>query len=167
MQNCWHTPPSLQSAAKTISSKFKSLRFVLKSWSKQISNLRLLIANCNKVICFLDSIEDRRGLYNPEANLRAAVKRQLRKWLHYKNLYWKKRYTVNRIKLGDECTKFFHGMATISYRRNAISQIRNDQGVWIQDHESKAGLLWNSFRSRMGISLDQLCSLTSMHSSLH
>jgi hypothetical protein len=41
-------------------------------------------------------------------------------------------------------------MATISHRRNAISQIMNDEGVWIQDHEGKAGLLWNSFRNKMG-----------------
>jgi hypothetical protein len=26
----------------------------------------------------------------------------------------------------------------------------NEHGIWIQDHESKAGLLWNSFRNRMG-----------------
>jgi len=43
-------------------------------------------------------------------------------------------------------------MVTISYRRNSISQILNDHGVWIHDHEGKAGLLWNSFRNRMGIS---------------
>lgn len=59
---------------------------------------------------------------------------------------------MNRIKLGDECTKFFHGMATISYRRNSISQLLNEHGVWVQDHESKAGLLWNSFKSRLGVS---------------
>ena len=41
-------------------------------------------------------------------------------------------------------------MATISYRRNSIAQIMNDQGIWIHDHEGKAGLLWNSFRNRMG-----------------
>jgi hypothetical protein len=101
----------------------------LKEWSKHLSNLRLLINNCNEVIGFLDGLEDRRGLFNPEANLRNAVKKQLEMWLHYKNLYWRKRYTVNRIQLGDECTNFFHGMATISYRRNAISQILNDQGA--------------------------------------
>lgn len=43
-------------------------------------------------------------------------------------------------------------MATISYIRNAISQLKNEQGVWIQDHEGKAGLLWSSFRNRMGMS---------------
>jgi hypothetical protein len=80
------------------------------------------------------------------------VKKQLETLLHYKNLYWRKRYTVNRIKLGDECTKFFHGMATISYRRNSIPQLLNDQGVWIHDHEGKSALLWTSFKKRMGVS---------------
>lgn len=123
----------------------------MKVWSKHLSNLRLLIDNCNFVISLLDASEDRRGLYNPESNLRLVVKKQLQTWLHYKNLYWRKRYTVNRIKFGDECTKFFHSMATISYRRNTISQLRNEHGLWIQDHNGKAGLLWSSFRQRMGM----------------
>jgi hypothetical protein len=151
VSDCWMNTPVLNDAAKNISSKFKALRARLKHWSRNLSNLRILISNCNSVIGFLDALEDRRGLFSPEINLRSAVKKQLQTWLHYKNLYWKKRYTVNRIKLGDECTKFFHGMATISYRRNAISQIMNDQGVWIQDHAGKAGLLWTAFRNRMGM----------------
>jgi len=55
-------------------------------------------------------------------------------------------------------------MATISYRKNAISQIMNEHGVWIQDHESKAGLLWTAFRNRMGAtsSPTMLFDLTSM-----
>ena len=39
----------------------------------------------------------------------------------------------------------FHGY-------NAIPQILNEQGAWIQDHEGKAGLLWSSFKHRMGVS---------------
>ena len=146
----WTSTPANSDAARTISSKFKALRARLKDWSKHLSNLRMLISNCNQVIGFLDALEDIRGLFNAEANLRAVVKKQLQIWLRYKNLYWRNRYTVNRIKLDDECTKFFHGMATISYRRNSIAQIMNDQGIWIHDHEGKAGLLWNSFRNRMG-----------------
>jgi hypothetical protein len=121
VQQCWNTTAQMIDAALTISFKFKALRPSLRNWSKHLSNLRLLISNCNIVIRFLDSLEDRRGLYNLEANLRVAVRKQLQTWLHYKNLYWRNRYTVNRIKFRDECTKFFHGMATISYRRNAIS----------------------------------------------
>jgi hypothetical protein len=164
VNDCWMVTNALIDSARSISAKFKALRAKLKDWSKNISNLRLLIGNCNRVICFLDALEDRRGLFNPEANLRSIVKRQLQKLLHYKNLYWRQRYTVNRIKFGDECTKFFHGMATVSYRRNSISHIMNEQGVWIQDHEGKAGLLWNSFKNRMGTTTSpiMLFDLTSL-----
>lgn len=117
-----------------------------------MSNLSLLIANCNKVILFMDGLEDRRSLFNTKSNLRNLFKRQLATLLHYKNEYWKKRYIVNRIRFGDECTKFFHAMATISHRRNSIPQLLNEQGHWVQDHEGKAGLLWNAFKKRMGIS---------------
>jgi len=58
----------------------------------------MLISNCNQVIGFLDALEDIRGLFNAEANLRAVVKKQLQIWLRYKNLYRRNRYTVNRIK---------------------------------------------------------------------
>jgi hypothetical protein len=150
VQECWNSAAPMIDAARTISAKFKALRSRLKIWSKHLSNLRLLISKCNAVISFLDSLEDQRGLYSPEANLRIVVRKQLKTWLRYKNIYWRNRYTVNRIKFGDECTKFFHGMATISYRRNAISQWKNEQGVWIQDHEGKAGLLWSFLQTSYG-----------------
>lgn len=100
----------------------------------------------------MDGLEDRRSLYNTKSNLRTLVKRQLATLLHYKNVYWRKRYIVNRIRLGEECTKFFHAMATISHRRNSIPQLLNEQGQWVQDHAGKAGLLWNAFKKRMGVS---------------
>ena len=152
VQESWFNNHVEPNSVKQISSRFKKLRADLKNWSKNLSNLGLLMGNCNAVIGFLDSLEDKRQLFNPELNLRNLVKSQLRKLLHYKNIYWKNRYTVNRIRFGDECTKFFHAMATTSYRRNSIAQLLNDNGAWIQDHEGKANLLWCSFRNRMGVS---------------
>jgi hypothetical protein len=90
VQNQWSIPSSTTSAARNISAKLKRLRSALKAWSRNLSNLSLLITNCNKVILFLDGLEDRRQLFNPESNLRILVKRQLATLLHYKNLYWKK-----------------------------------------------------------------------------
>lgn len=135
-----------------LSSKFKRLRYDLKQWSKGISNLKLLIENCNKVILYLDTIEDFRTLFNTEWNLRRLVKLQLSKLMKQQNLYWKQRNTVNRIKYGDECTKYFHSMATVSYRRNLIAQIQDDYGVCLIRHEDKANHLWCSFKNRMGLS---------------
>lgn len=137
MQDSWLSTPGSIDYAKNISLKFKKLRADLKNWSHNLSNLKLLIGNCNTVISFLDTLEDIRILYNPKANLRRLIKAQLQTLLHYKNLYWRKRYTINRIKLGDECTKFFHGMATISFRRNSISQIMYDEGICIITMKAK------------------------------
>ena len=133
--------------------KIKNTRQKLKSWSKHLSNLTQLIKVCNKVILYLDTLEDFRPLLLPEWNFRVIIKAHLQVLLRYKNIYWKKRFTANRIKLGDENTKFFHAMATVSYRRNAISQIKDEQGNWISDHEGKAALLYTSYKNRMGISL--------------
>jgi hypothetical protein len=152
VHNQWNQPAPANSMTRTISAKFKKLRSTLKIWNRGLSNLSLLTANCNNVILFLDGLEDRRALFNTESNLRNLVKHQLATLLHYKNEYWKKRYTVNRIRFGDECTKLFHAMVTISHRRNSIPQLLNEQGHWVQDHEGKAGLLWNAFKKHMGIS---------------
>jgi hypothetical protein len=86
----WSSSPVLDSSARSMSAKLKNLRAALKSWSRGLSNLSLLISNCNIVISFLDALEDARGLYNTESNLRRLVKVQIATLLRYKNIYWKK-----------------------------------------------------------------------------
>jgi len=121
VQNSWSSPRILwTSSAANISVKFKELRKALKFWSKNISHLAKLIEICNKVILFLDSLEECRALFLPEWNLRKIVKAKLLQLLRYRNIYWKQRHAVNTIKYGDECTKYFHTMATMIYRKNSI-----------------------------------------------
>jgi hypothetical protein len=43
-------------------------------------------------------------------------------------------------------------MATISHRRSTISQILNEDGIWVQDHSWKEALLWSTFKNRLGFS---------------
>lgn len=45
----------------------------------------------------------------------------------------------------------FHAMAIISFRRNSISQLTNDDGAVIHNHEGKADLIWSAFKNRMGV----------------
>lgn len=126
----WEKPIGhLAGSVASISAKFKRLRYDLKQWSKGLSSLKLLIDNYNKVIIYLDTVEEFRPLFNPEWNLRDIVKQHLANFLKQQTIYWKQRNTINRIKYGDECTKYFHSMATISYRRNLIAQIQDDYGV--------------------------------------
>jgi hypothetical protein len=40
--------------------------------------------------------------------------------------------------LGGENTKFFHAKATERFRQNTITQILNEDGVMLTDHQQKA-----------------------------
>jgi hypothetical protein len=102
-------------SASIVAEKLKNVRYELKVWSRKLSNLSRLIDNCNKVIFFLDDLEDHRVLQTLERNFRSLIKEHMQTLLKFKTEYWRKRYTVQRIKLGDECTKFFQAMATISF----------------------------------------------------
>jgi hypothetical protein len=46
-----------------ISAKFKRLRYDLKQWSKSLSNMKVLIENCNTIIAYLDTVEEFRALF--------------------------------------------------------------------------------------------------------
>ena len=74
-------------AASVLAGKLKNTRYSLKNWSKKLSNLSQLISMCNKVIFFLDVVEDCRSLFTPEWNYRIIIKKQLQTLLRYKNLY--------------------------------------------------------------------------------
>lgn len=83
VQSLWLQPQLHPNIANVIVSKFKNLRYGLKKWSKSLSNLKLLISNCNRVILWLDLVEEIRPLYNPEWNLRQLIKAQLATFLRY------------------------------------------------------------------------------------
>ena len=77
VQNSWASTSNIN-PARNISGKLKRLTADLKAWSRTLSNLNLLIGNCNTVIGHLDSIEELRFLYSPELNFCSIIKRQLR-----------------------------------------------------------------------------------------
>jgi hypothetical protein len=64
--------------------------------------------------------------------------------------------------LGNENTRFFHTKATINYRHNYISMLRNKDLAEINDHDGKADILWEAFKEKMGKSDNPV-----MHFNLH
>jgi hypothetical protein len=42
-------------------------------------------------------------------------------------------------------------MATLSFRRNTISQLKDAVANVVSDHESKVAIIWSAFKSRMGV----------------
>jgi hypothetical protein len=115
--------------------------------------LNVLINNCNDVILRLDNFEELRPLHISEWNFRNIVKDRLQHLLLCKQDYWRKRCTARWARLGDENTSFFHSMATIKFWRNTIFSLTRDDGSVAVEHQEKAGLLWHSFKERIGVSL--------------
>lgn len=150
IKNAWSPPTDAVCSAQIISTKFKLLRRILKTWAKGLSRLSTLISNCNRTIGFFDRLEEIRTLYGPEATLRAKIKDHIRILLSMQNEYWKQRYTQRVIQQGDENTKFFHAMATERYRKNIISQILDDTGRMVTDHSEKSALFYQEFKRRLG-----------------
>jgi hypothetical protein len=122
----------------------------LKQWKTSLSKLKDKIAKCNIVIAFLDNLEEERPLFLTENNFRKVVKAHYEKLLHAQLLYWKKRCTTRWIKLGEENTQYFHSMATIRYKRNAIVSLMTEDGRIVSDHEEMAALALNCYKNRMG-----------------
>ena len=78
----WSKPVARPSAALIISSKFKALRSAMKKWHMNLSTIKALISDCNKVILFFDELEEIRPLSRPEVNFRRVVKLHLEDILH-------------------------------------------------------------------------------------
>lgn len=150
VQQLWNNAPYKLNPAMNLNAKLKFLRSGLKAWSKKLSNLNILIGNCNIVLGILDGLGDQSMLNLIEKNFRRLVKRYLLKLLEAKRIYWKQRSTIRWVTFGDENTSVFQAYASQQFKKNQISQLRLEDGTIIQDHNLKAAILWNSFKERMG-----------------
>ena len=65
VQQGWVSPIHITDAAKAITAKFKNLRRVLKEWQKNLSSLKVAIANVKLTLSFMLFIEDFRDLIIP------------------------------------------------------------------------------------------------------
>lgn len=150
VQMVWSFDPGFEDPAKCISFNMKLLRKKLLLWSKNLSRLMLLLMNCNRVIDFLDLVQEARNLTTFEWIFREIVKVQILKLLEFRKIYWKKRCTNRWMLLGEENTKFFQSIATERYIINTVSQVRDNNGQVVFSHEQKASLFLQSFKNRMG-----------------
>jgi hypothetical protein len=142
LQHGWEIPTLQRDSAKNLSAKFKNLRRVFKAWKAQLPNLALAIQNTKDIIQLLDIMEESKDLTLEEWNFRRLLSSHLQELLHQQKIYWKQRETIKWVKFGDECTAFFHANASIRFRRNTITSLKNVDGLEVFQHEEKAQLLW-------------------------
>lgn len=155
VEACSTSSNDLPDQAKNLIAKFKSLRGALRSWEKQLSRLKELIANVKLVLSFMEAIEERRDLSILKWNFKDLINEKLINLLHQQRFYWRQRSAIKWIKLGDENTSFFHANATIKHRKNLITSLMDFSGNLVHDHNLKANILWRIFRDRLGSSYFQ------------
>jgi hypothetical protein len=148
----WETAAYRNDSALMLNGKFKKLRVGLKKWSRSFSNLTKIITKCNYTLALLDGLEDQRRLSTVEKNFQRILNNHTRKLLEAKRIYWKNRAKIRWATLGDENTKYFHTIATKSYRRNLITSIKAADGSVVYNHDHKAAIIWESYKERLGVS---------------
>jgi hypothetical protein len=90
VQNTWNTEISASNSMTRISAKFKLLGKTLKKWSKSISKINNLIAQCNEVLAIMDKLEEQRPLFIQERNFRDILKKHILNLLKFQKEYWKR-----------------------------------------------------------------------------
>lgn len=150
VQNRWNVPTNQNDAAKVITTKFQNLRRVLKVWRSTVSNLSTAISNIKCINEFLDILEELRDLAIHEWNFRELLNQQLISLLHQQKIYRQQRGKIKRVKFGDGNTKFFIANATIKFNKNSITSMEDSEGIQHFSHDSKAQLLQNSYKDRLG-----------------
>lgn len=152
VQEGWFSPIQHSDAAKNVIAKLKNLRKTLKDWSHTLSNLADTIDRVKLILGFLNLLEEFRDLSLVEWNFRSILEDNSVALLKQQNSYWKQRLQIKWVTLGDGSTHFFHAHAAMKFRRNLITYLFDDDGNSVYDHDSKAALLWNSFKERLGSS---------------
>jgi hypothetical protein len=87
-----------------------------------------------------------------EAQIRIVLQDKYSSLLHQQQIYWKQRGTLKWVKFGDEGSKFFHAIATIRHRKNLIISLQDANGVSHTEHHTKADILWEANKDRLGTS---------------
>jgi hypothetical protein len=52
--------------------------------------------------------------------------------------------------VGEDNTKFFHGLATQRFRRNLISGLKAKDGSIVSNHQQMAAIILTKYKERMG-----------------
>ncbi|GMJ04188.1 hypothetical protein HRI_004088000 [Hibiscus trionum] len=61
-------------------------------------------------------------------------------------LYWEQRARVNWLRHGDRNSSFFHKWASVRKKKNTISKLQNDDGVWFSEDTEMLNLVGSYFQ---------------------
>ena len=72
-------------------------------------------------------LRDQNGRNGREIN---KIRKEINELLDYEEVIWQQRSKVQWMGLGDHYTKYFHSKASRRKKKNTITRLLNDMGVW-------------------------------------
>ena len=74
---------------------------------------------------------------SPDFNKRAMdeLKNQLKKAYYNEEMYWSQKSRVTWLKEGDKNSQFFHASVKDRRRRNRMSNVQRDDGIWTKSEK--------------------------------
>ncbi|PRQ56718.1 putative RNA-directed DNA polymerase [Rosa chinensis] len=122
--------------------RMQSTRAALESWSeKSFGCIRKEIAKIrNQLSVFYDS-----SLSAPLEEDRVALQLKLNDLLHQEQVFWRQRAKVFWLKDGDLNTKFFHQRVKNRKKKNTLTGLFNNDGVWSTEVEELEDIVLHYF----------------------
>jgi hypothetical protein len=70
---------------------------------------------------------------------------QIELLLEHDEVYWAQRSRANWMNQGDRNTSFFHNFDSPSRKKNTISKLKDDNGIWVEGTDALKPLILNYF----------------------
>ena len=131
--NCWLSHPSClkvineswsSSFNLSLPEKFKMVKSALKKWnSSEFGFIETKILSLESFILSFDDLANHRALDEPELQERRHAQIELWDWLKRKESLWAQKSRAQWLKEGDKNSRYFHSLASIRKRKNAIESI--------------------------------------------
>ena len=90
------------------------------------------------------TVQDKEGQNGVEIN---KLKKEINELLDGEEVWWQQRSRVQWLGEGDRNTKYFHNHASERRRKNTISGLWNENGIWCESKESVAATAISYFKN--------------------
>ncbi|OMO52105.1 reverse transcriptase [Corchorus capsularis] len=126
-----------------LSRKLANTRNKLRSWSKdKFQNPKVEVELRLKRIKEIQMLPLTKELKEELA----ILKREVDELWQMEERFWHQRSRLNWINYGDRNTHFFHSTTVQRRRRNSITRIMNNDGVWLTEEEEIRNFILNSYK---------------------
>jgi hypothetical protein len=156
VEDAWSSVPVSSCPFDTLSKKFKATVKGLQSWShKRIGNVNSQLRLAREILHQLEIAQDVRPLSSQECWLRNQLKRHSLALSSLQRTIARSRSRINWLGEGDANTALFHLHARHRKRKNFISNLVDEDGLVLTNHEDKEQNVFNFYNHLLGESTDR------------